>query len=170
MAVRNILRMGDPRLLQQSQLVSEFNTLELDQLIQDLLDTMNAADGAGLAAPQIGILQQVVIFGGGNSPRYPDKELLPATVLINPEIQVLSDTVTSCWEGCLSIPGMRGLVSRPDKISYSGFNQNGEVINRQVSGFHATVVQHECDHLNGILYPMRMQDMSQFGFSEELTS
>lgn len=170
MAVRNILRMGDPRLLQQSQLVSEFNTLELDQLIQDLLDTMNAADGAGLAAPQIGILQQVVIFGGGNSPRYPDKESVPATVLINPEIQVLSDTVTSCWEGCLSIPGMRGLVSRPDKISYSGFNQNGEVINRQVSGFHATVVQHECDHLNGILYPMRMQDMSQFGFSEELTS
>lgn len=168
MAVRQILRMGDPRLLKQSQPINEFNSSFLQGLIEDLLDTMAAANGAGLAAPQIGILQQVVVFGIEETPRYPDAEKIPLTVLVNPKIEILSDDVASYWEGCLSIPGMRGLVSRPAHIRYSGFDQFGKPLMREASGFHATVVQHECDHLKGVLYPMLMQDMSQFGFVDEL--
>lgn len=162
--------MGDPRLLQKSEAVTDFSSPDLQCLIQDMLDTMEDAQGAGLAAPQIGILQQVVIFGVEKNERYPDAEIIPRTVLINPKIEVLSNTTQSYWEGCLSIPGMRGLVDRPDHIRYSGFDQNGNVVEREVTGFHAIVVQHECDHLNGILYPMRMQDLSKFGFNQEVES
>ena len=168
MAVRPILKMGDPRLLQKSSEVLAFNTPELETLISDLFDTMAANSGAGLAAPQIGVFQKVVIFGVENNKRYPDAGSVPQTILINPTIEVLSTTNLSYWEGCLSIPGMRGLVSRPDKIRYRGFDQWGGAIEREVDGFHAIVAQHECDHLDGILYPMRMKDMSQFGFVEEL--
>lgn len=168
MPIKPILKMGDPRLLQKSQVVLDFSSDEMKNLIQDLLDTMVANNGAGLAAPQIGVMKQVVIFGGEQNPRYPDAEVVPPTILINPKIEVLSDTTQSYWEGCLSIPGMRGLVTRPDHIRYSGFDEKGQVIEREVTGFHAIVVQHECDHLDGFLYPMRMQDMSQFGFSDEL--
>ncbi|TQV86875.1 peptide deformylase [Aliikangiella coralliicola] len=168
MAIRQILRMGDPRLLQSSQPVTEFGSPFLQALVEDMVDTMNSVNGAGLAAPQIGFLQQVVIFGGGENPRYPDAEAVPFTVLINPTIKILSDSESSYWEGCLSIPGMRGLVSRPSHIEYSGFDQNGAPIVREAEGFHATVVQHECDHLQGILYPMKIKGMSQFGFEEEL--
>ena len=144
--------------------------LKLDELITDLLETMENAQGAGLAAPQIGILKRVVIFGVDQNPRYEDAEQVPLTVLINPQIEVLSETQQSYWEGCLSIPGMRGLVTRPDHIRYRGFNEKGEVIDREARGFHAIVVQHECDHLDGVLYPMKMSDMSLFGFTDELTA
>lgn len=165
--------MGDPRLLLESKPVAEFNTPFLDVLIEDLIDTMESVNGAGLAAPQIGILQQVVIFGSREesesvNPRYTDADPVPFTILINPTIEPLSDEVANYWEGCLSVPGLRGMVERPAHIRYSGFDQNGDKIEREVSGFHATVVQHECDHLNGILYPMRMKSMSMFGFEEEL--
>jgi peptide deformylase len=168
MAIRPILKMGDPRLLQKSENVTDFSSAELKTLIQDLFETMQHAQGAGLAAPQIGVMQKVVIFGVEQNPRYPDAESVPPTVLINPQIEVLSDTTQSYWEGCLSIPGMRGLVERPDHIRYVGYNENGERVEKVATGFHAIVVQHECDHLDGYLYPMRMKNMSQFGFCEEL--
>ncbi|MET1257279.1 peptide deformylase [Aliikangiella maris] len=168
MAVKPILKMGNPVLQQVSEPITEFNTPELQQLIEDLLDTMQANQGAGLAAPQIGVTKQVVIFGIEQNERYPDAEVVPQTVLINPQIEVLSQQTQSYWEGCLSIPGMRGLVERPAHIRYRGFDQYGETIEREVNGFHAIVVQHECDHLRGILYPMQMHDMSKFGFIDEL--
>jgi peptide deformylase len=168
MAVRPILRMGDARLLQRSDEVSRFGTSELRALIADLRETMAAASGAGLAAPQIGVHQRVVIFGSRNNPRYPDAEPVPDTVLVNPVITPLSDEMDADWEGCLSLPGLRGLVPRFRQVRYQGFDARGRAIDRSVEGFHARVVQHECDHLDGILYPMRMDDMSRFGFVDTL--
>ena len=170
MTIHTILRYGDQRLLKVSEPVTEFDTPELHQLIKDMRETMYAYSGAGLAAPQIGILQRVVIFGIEKNERYPDVEPVPETVLINPKIEVLSEQADGMWEGCLSIPGMRGYVERPSHIHYSGHDQFGEAISREVKGFHAIVVQHECDHLDGVLYPMRIKDMKQFGFIEELTN
>ena len=169
MAIHPILKMGDARLLRTAQPVTAFDTDALHQLVQDLLDTMRAAQGAGLAAPQIGVDLQVVFFGSGErNPRYPDRPLVPPTVLINPVITPLSDEEANDWEGCLSVPGMRGLVPRWQKIRYTGFDQYGDAIDRVAEGFHARVVQHECDHLWGKLYPMRMRDFTQFGFTEVL--
>lgn len=168
MAIKAVLRMGDPRLLETAGPVATFDTPELHALVQDMRDTMAALSGAGLAAPQVGIGLQVVIFGVASNPRYPDAELVPDTVLINPVLTPLSDEMDEGWEGCLSIPGLRGLVPRYKRLRYQGFDQFGNPIDRTVSSFHARVVQHECDHLQGILYPMRMKDMSQFGFVEEL--
>lgn len=168
MAIRAILRMGDQRLLEKAQPVAEFNTLELDTLIADMHDTMAAADGAGLAAPQIGVGLQVVIFGVVQNPRYPDAEPVPYTVLINPNIAPVGTETDQMWEGCLSVPGMRGLVTRHSRLRYRGFDAQGAPIDREVAGFHARVVQHECDHLQGILYPMRISDMRLFGFSDAL--
>ncbi len=170
MAVRQILRMGDPRLQQVSEPVSQFATNSLQELVDDMLETMLANHGAGLAAPQIGVMQRVVIFGVEKNVRYPNIQPVPQTVLINPEIEVLSEETQAFWEGCLSIPDMRGLVERPAHIKYRGYDINGQLIEREATGFHAIVVQHECDHLDGILYPMQMTDMSQFGFAEELAS
>ncbi|HAY46301.1 MAG TPA: peptide deformylase [Gammaproteobacteria bacterium] len=169
MAVREVLRMGNPTLLERSCEVKDFDTAELHSLVSDLFDTMEAENGAGLAAPQIGVLQRVVIFGVQENSRYPDADSVPETVLVNPEIEVLGDSVQGMWEGCLSVPGMRGYVERPSHIVYRGVNQFGEGIEREVQGFHAVVVQHECDHLDGILYPLRIQDMSLFGFEAELS-
>ena len=166
MAVRKILKMGDSRLLRESEPVKQFNTPELNQLIEDMYETMYAADGAGLAAPQIGINQRVVIFGYDENNRYPDAPPGPKTVLINPVIRPLSDEIDAGWEGCLSIPGMRGIVPRWAKIHYEGFDQFGNKISRNADGFHARVVQHECDHLDGILYPFMIDDLGLFGFSE----
>lgn len=171
MAIRPVLKMGDPRLLHHAEPVQEFDSVVLHALIADMQDTMAALSGAGLAAPQIGVGQQVVIFGSKEimtNPRYPDAGHVPYTVLINPVLTVLDDAVDSAWEGCLSLPGLRGLVPRAQNLRYQGFDQYGNAIDRSVSGFHARVVQHECDHLWGVLYPMRMTDMSQFGFSEVL--
>jgi peptide deformylase len=193
MAVRNILKMGDARLLRVAPPVTQFDTDELHLLITDLLDTMRAADGAGLAAPQIGVDLQVVIFGTDSvNPRYPEAPLVPRTVLINPVITPLlpsrqapqhwkplqlaslpdaadlSPYQIEDWEGCLSVPGLRGKVPRFSHIHYVGFNQFGDLIDRTVEGFHARVVQHECDHLIGMLYPMRVRDFAQFGFTSEL--
>ena len=169
MTVRDILKMGDARLLRVSQPVTAFDTDALHLLVTDLLDTMRAANGAGLAAPQIGVDLQVVIFGSNaRNPRYPDRPLVPPTVLVNPVITPLSEATEEDWEGCLSVPGMRGIVPRWSHIRYTGFDQYGDPIDRTVEGFHARVVQHECDHLWGKLYPMRMSDMSQFGFTEVL--
>jgi len=168
MAVHKVLRMGDPRLLQVAEAVTEFNTPQLDALIQDMFDTMDSLDGAGLAAPQIGVGKRLVIFGLEANPRYPDAEVVPATVLINPRLEFLSDEMEDDWEGCLSVPGMRGLVPRYTRLRYSGQDQQGRRFSRDVSGFHARVVQHECDHLDGILYPRRIRDLTQFGFEEEL--
>ena len=169
MTVREILKMGDPRLLRVAPPVSQFDTDELHLLISDMLDTMHAANGAGLAAPQIGIDSQVVIFGTDDvNPRYPDAPVVPRTVLINPVITALDALKEVGWEGCLSVPGMRGVVPRYSKIRYTGFDQYGDPIDRIVEGFHARVVQHECDHLLGVLYPMRMTDFTQFGFTEVL--
>ena len=168
MAIRTVLRMGDPRLLEKAAPVASFDTPELHALLQDMRDTMAALSGAGLAAPQVGIGLQVVIFGVTANPRYPEAELVPDTVLINPMLMPLSDEMDDGWEGCLSIPGLRGLVPRYSQLRYRGFDQFGNQIDRTVSGFHARVVQHECDHLLGILYPMRIRDMSRFGFVEEL--
>lgn len=170
MAVHTVLKMGDPRLLQVSQAVEDFDTPELHQLIDDMRQTMAAYDGAGLAAPQIGILKRVVIFGVEENPRYPDVEPVPQTVLINPQIEVLADTQQGMWEGCLSVPGMRGYVERPDHVRYSGYDQFGQFFQREATGFHAIVLQHECDHLDGILYPQRITDMRQFGFEAELVA
>jgi peptide deformylase len=169
MTVRDILKMGDPRLLRVAPPVVQFDTDELHMLITDMLDTMQAAQGAGLAAPQIGVDAQVVIFGTDTvNPRYPDAPVVPRTVLINPVITVLDDVTEDGWEGCLSVPGMRGVVPRHAHIRYTGFDQYGDPIDRTVAGFHARVVQHECDHLWGKLYPMRMTDFTQFGFTEVL--
>lgn len=168
MAVRPVLRMGDPRLLQRSQPVVRFGTPELHELLRDMEDTMHALNGAGLAAPQIGVLLRVVIFGFSASPRYPDAQPVPYTVLINPLLEPLSDEMEGGWEGCLSVPGMRGEVPRYRHLRYRGFDASGQPIDRSVEGFHARVVQHECDHLDGILYPMRIRDLSRFGFTEEL--
>ena len=169
MTVRDILKMGDPRLLRVAQPVREFDTDALHLLITDMLDTMRAANGAGLAAPQIGVDVQLVIFGTpGANPRYPDRPLVPPTVLINPVITPLGDAQESDWEGCLSVPGLRGEVPRWLNIRYTGFDQYGDPIDRTVDGFHARVVQHECDHLLGKLYPMRMTDLAKFGYTEVL--
>ncbi|MEN9383705.1 MAG: hypothetical protein RL323_848, partial [Pseudomonadota bacterium] len=169
MAIRSILKMGDPRLLRVAQAVTAFGTPWLRELLADLADTMTAANGAGLAAPQIGEDFQVVIFGTGlPNPRYPQAPLVPRTVLINPTITPLSSEMTPGWEGCLSLPGLRGLVPRFEHIRYSGLDENGQAIEREVSGFHARVVQHECDHLIGRLYPTRMTDLTQLGYTEVL--
>jgi peptide deformylase len=166
--IREVLRMGDPRLLAVSEPVSEFGTPELFGLLQDMQDTMTALSGAGIAAPQIGVLKRVVIFGFEHNERYPDAEAVPFTVLINPVIEPLSDALEDGWEGCLSVPGMRGVVPRFRAIRYAGFDQDGVRFEREVSGFHARVVQHETDHLDGILYPMRVRDFSRFGFTDVL--
>jgi peptide deformylase len=168
MAVHDILKMGDPRLLRQAEPISEFNTPELHALIADMFETMHAANGAGLAAPQIGVNLQLVIFGFSQNARYPDAPEVPETVLLNPVITPLSDEMEEGWEGCLSVPGLRGRVPRYTRLRYQGADQFGNLIDRTVDGFHARVVQHECDHLVGMLYPMRIKDFSQFGFTEVL--
>lgn len=168
MAVREVLRMGAPSLLEVSTAVVEFDSAELHELIADMFDTMASYHGAGLAAPQIGINKRLLIFGVEKNPRYPDVEEVPTTVLINPEIEFLSDEGELGWEGCLSVPGMRGAVDRCTQIRYSGYDQLGQKIIREAEGFHARVVQHEVDHLDGILYPMRIDDMTLFGFEKEL--
>lgn len=168
MAVHEVLRMGDARLLRQADPVTAFDTAELHQLVTDLTDTMRALNGAGLAAPQIGVPLQVVIFEVANNPRYPEAPAIPFTVLINPELSPLSEEMEAGWEGCLSLPGLRGLAPRYRRLRYRGFDQYGRTIDRTVEGFHARVVQHETDHLRGILYPMRMPDMSRFGFTDVL--
>lgn len=168
MAVRPVLRMGDPRLLERSREVTQFGTPELAALLTDMLDTMEDLDGAGLAAPQIGVPLRVVIFGVKRNPRYPDAEEVPYTVLVNPVIRPLGNEMEEGWEGCLSIPGMRGLVPRYKRINYQGVDQFGSPIVRNVADFHARVVQHECDHLDGVLYPMRIADLRNFGFTEVL--
>lgn len=168
MAVREILLMGNPLLYQRSEEITDFGSAQLRILIKDMFDTMADSDGAGLAAPQVGVLQRLVIFSVVANPRYPDAETVPRTILINPEIEVLVDEQEAGWEGCLSIPCMRGVVSRPSQIRYSGYNEKGEKFSREVSGFHARVVQHECDHLDGVLYPMRIRDIRQFGYESAL--
>ncbi len=166
--IREVLKMGDPRLLEKSQPVEAFGTRDLRELIADMRDTMAHLNGAGLAAPQIGVPLRVVIFGVTRNPRYPDAEEVPDTVLINPVITPLGDEMEEAWEGCLSVPGMRGVVPRFRRLRYQGFDDEGLPIDRSVEGFHARVVQHECDHLDGILYPMRISDMSKFGFVDVL--
>lgn len=166
--IREVLRMGDERLLRRAAEVERFGTPELDALLQDMRDTMAHLNGAGLAAPQIGVGLRVVIFGVRANPRYPDAEEVPDTVLVNPVLQPLADEVEEDWEGCLSVPGMRGVVPRWQRLRYAGFDERGNRFERSVSGFHARVVQHECDHLDGILYPMRIRDLSKFGFNEAL--
>jgi len=169
MTLREILKMGDARLLRMAQPVTEFDTDALHLLISDMFYTMQSVDGAGLAAPQIGVDLQLVIFGSDQrNERYPDAPLVPRTVLINPVITPLSADEESDWEGCLSVPGLRGKVPRFTRIRYTGFDQYGDPIDRTVEGFHARVVQHECDHLIGKLYPMRIRDFSQFGYTEVL--
>src|SRR4051812_14889076 len=168
MPVREVLRMGHPVLREKSKEVAQLGTPELRALVSDMKETMAAMNGAGLAAPQIGVSQRVVIFGVTANPRYPDAEPVPFTVLVNPKITMLSREVEQDWEGCLSVPGMRGVVPRYTKLRYTGFDEEGNPIEREAEGFHARVVQHECDHLDGILYPMRMTDMSRFGFTKEL--
>jgi peptide deformylase len=168
MAVKAVLRMGDPRLLEVSRSVERFDTAELRELLIDMQDTMHALNGAGLAAPQIGVPLRVVIFGMQSNPRYPDAEPVPFTVLVNPVLETLGDDLEEGWEGCLSVPGMRGLVPRYKRLRYRGFDASGNAIDRTVDDFHARVVQHECDHLDGVLYPMRVRDLRDFGFTEEL--
>jgi peptide deformylase len=168
MTVREILRMGDPRLLRQAQAVTQINTPELHALIADMFETMRAANGAGLAAPQIGVDLQLVIFGFKQNARYPDAPAVPETVLINPVLTPLSHEIEEGWEGCLSVPGLRGKVPRWTRLHYEGVDQYGNKISRDAEGFHARVVQHECDHLAGILYPKRITDFSQFGFTDVL--
>ncbi len=169
MAVHEILKMGDPRLLRVAQPVSEFDTDEIHLLVSDMFDTMRAVHGAGLAAPQIGVDLQLVIFGtDAVNPRYPDAPSIPRTVLLNPVIAAVGDDEEEGWEGCLSVPGLRGVVPRWSRIRYTGFDPYGDPIDRTVDGFHARVVQHECDHLIGKLYPMRVRDFRKFGFTEVL--
>lgn len=160
--------MGEPLLLQIAQPVTQFDTPELNTLLEDMHDTMIALNGAGLAAPQIGVSKQVVIFGFKQNPRYPEAQEVPYTVLINPKITPIGNEEEDGWEGCLSVPGLRGIVPRYSRIRYTGFDETGQVIDREVSGFHARVVQHECDHLLGVLYPMRIRDFSKFGFTSVL--
>jgi peptide deformylase len=166
--IRPVLRMGDPRLWQKSMPVEQFGTLELASLLVDMRDTMAHLNGAGLAAPQIAVPLRVVIFGVTANPRYPDIEPVPDTVLINPVITPLTSEEEEGWEGCLSVPGMRGWVPRFRKLRYSGYDERGRRFQRDVEGFHARVVQHEVDHLDGVLYPMRIRDLTKFGFNEEL--
>jgi len=166
--IRTVLRMGDPRLLQRAQPVARFDTQELRDLLRDLRDTMAHLNGAGLAAPQIGVGLRVVIFGVRSNPRYPQAEEVPDTVLINPLIEPLSGEIEDDWEGCLSVPGLRGWVPRHARVRYAGCDERGLRFERTVQGFHARVVQHECDHLEGILYPMRVRDFSRFGFIDAL--
>jgi len=161
--------MGDARLLKQAAPVTEFDTPELHQLVSDMTDTMRSLNGAGLAAPQIGVGLQLVLFEVIENPRYPDVECIPLTILINPVLEPIGDEMEEGWEGCLSIPGMRGLVPRYTRLRYGGFDAYGNAIDREVGGFHARVVQHECDHLLGILYPMRIRDLRNFGFSSALS-
>ena len=169
MAIREILKMGDHRLLQIAEPVKAFDTPELHTLINDMRETMAAVNGAGLAAPQIGVNLQLVIFGSDqNNPRYPDRPLVPKTVLINPVITPIGTDEEQDWEGCLSVPGLRGMVPRWANIRYTGFDEMGTLIDRTVGGFHARVVQHECDHLIGKLYPMRVRDFTKFGYTEVL--
>ncbi len=172
MAIKQVLRMGEPLLLEKASLVTQFDTPELHALIQDLEDTMTAMSGAGIAAPQIGVSLRVVIFGqhdaSSQNPRYADANTVPYTVLINPTLTFLGDEVEEGWEGCLSVPGLRGIVPRHNRLHYTGFDQFGNVIDRMVSDFHARVVQHECDHLEGVLYPMRITDLTKFGYTDVL--
>ena len=166
--IRDILKMGDPRLWRVSDRVDRVPTPDLDDLLADMRDTMKAHNGAGLAAPQIGIPLRVVIFGVDFNPRYPDAEPVPYTELVNPVLTPLTDEIEEGWEGCLSVPGLRGVVPRYTALRYEGLDPAGTPISREVTGFHARVVQHECDHLDGILYPMRMPDMRRFGYTEIL--
>ena len=168
MTVREILKMGDPRLLLVAKPVDAFNTREMRSLIGDMFETMHSVNGAGLAAPQIGVDLALVIFGFKQNQRYPDQQPVPETVLINPQITPLSDVEEDGWEGCLSVPGLRGKVPRFARIRYTGFDENGHAIDREAEGFHARVVQHECDHLIGKLYPMRVRDFTQFGYTSVL--
>ena len=170
MAVKPVLKMGDSRLLEIARPVETFNTPELDSLVEDLMDTMHAEDGAGLAAPQIGVGLRIVVFGFDENLRYPQAESVPETVLANPVIEKLSADREEDWEGCLSVPGLRGRVPRYRRIRYSGYDHKGNRIEREAEGFHARVVQHECDHLDGILYPQRMADMTTLGFTEALAN
>lgn len=166
--IREVLRMGDPRLLRVARPVRRVGAPELSALVADMFDTMHALNGAGLAAPQIGVDLRLVIFGVQRNPRYPDATEVPTTVLLNPVIEPLSDEKEGGWEGCLSVPGMRGFVPRFTRIRYHGTDLEGRPIEREAEGFHARVVQHECDHLDGILYPRRIEDLTRFGFTEEL--
>lgn len=168
MAIQPVIRIGDPRLSEVSDEIETFDTAELHQLIEDMFDTMHAENGAGLAAPQIGVPLRVVIFGFDSNPRYPDSDPVPQTILINPEIEPLDDITEEGWEGCLSVPGMRGVVTRYRRIRYTGFDAAGKPIDVTAEGFHARVVQHEVDHLDGILYTQRLTDPKRFGFIEEL--
>ncbi len=168
MAVRTLLKMGDPLLLEVAKPVTEFNTPELQELVSDLFETMHAHDGVGIAAPQIGVSLQVVIFGFQTNPRYPNAAAVPETVLINPVLTPLTDDEEEGWEGCLSVPGLRGKVPRFTQLRYQGFDMTGQLIDRTVEGFHARVVQHECDHLIGMLYPRRIRDLRQFGYTDVL--
>jgi peptide deformylase len=168
MTVHKILKMGDQRLLRKAEPVTQFDTPELHALIADMFESMHAAGGVGLAAPQIGLNLQLVIFGFQKSERYPDAPPVPETVLINPLLTPVSDEIEEGWEGCLSVPGMRGMVPRYTKLHYRGFDPFGKLIDRTADGFHARVVQHECDHLEGILYPMRITDFSKFGYIDVL--
>ena len=166
--IRQVLRAGNPKLMRRALPVEHFDTPALHALVDDMIDTMQALDGAGLAAPQIGINLRVVIFGFRSNERYPDAEPVPFTVLVNPQIEPLGDVQVLGWEGCLSLPGLRGEVPRYERIRYTGVDPEGRSIDRSVEGFHARVVQHECDHLDGVLYPMRMRDFARFGFGEEI--
>ena len=168
MAIQKVLKMGDPLLLQVAAPVANFDSPALHELLSDMRDTMAALSGAGIAAPQIGVSQQVVIFGIDHNPRYPDAEAVPFTVLINPTLEFIGDELEDGWEGCLSVPGMRGIVPRYKQLRYRGFDEKGQVIDRTVNDFHARVVQHECDHLIGLLYPMRIKDFRNFGFVDTL--
>jgi peptide deformylase len=166
--IHDVLKMGDPRLLRIAEPVAKFDTPELHALIADMFETMHALNGAGLAAPQIGVNLRLVIFGFSSSPRYPDADAVPETVLINPIITFIGDEQEDGWEGCLSVPGLRGVVPRYRSLRYQGFDQYGKVIDRTATDFHARVVQHECDHLDGVLYPMRVRDFKQFGYTDVL--
>ena len=168
MAIKSVLKMGDPMLLQVAAPVEAFDTPELHELLKNMRDTMEAMQGAGIAAPQIGVSKQVVIFGFDHNPRYPDAEAVPFTVLINPTLEPIGNEEEDGWEGCLSVPGMRGIVPRYKHLRYRGFEEKGQPIDRTVSDFHARVVQHECDHLIGMLYPMRIKDFRNFGFVDTL--
>lgn len=168
MAIKTVLKMGNPMLSQRAEEIKQFNTPELHALIQDMQDTMAHMNGAGIAAPQIGVSLRVVIFGVGSNPRYPDAEQVPYTVLINPTLNPIGDSIEDGWEGCLSVPGLRGVVPRYQRLHYTGFDPYGMPIDRMVSSFHARVVQHECDHLDGILYPMRIKDLTKFGYTDVL--